>query len=62
MKSAAIFAPALLSVPMKVTPLLMPLVSINTTGIPAARADSMTLAKAFGSVGAIAIAVTPLVI
>ena len=62
MKSAAIFAPALLSVPMKVTPLLMPLVSMKTTGIPAARADSMTLAKAFGSVGAIAIAVTPLVI
>ena len=59
---AANSAPFLLFVPIKVTPLLLPFVSTNTTGIPLFIASSTIGANAFGSEGASAIASTPLAI
>ena len=56
---AARAAPASLSVPMNVTPSLLPLVSMNTTGMPAAMAASTAGASATGSVGASAMPATP---
>ena len=55
-------APATLSVPMNVTPSLEPLVSMNTTGMPAAIAASTDGPSATGSVGASAMPPTPWVI
>ena len=59
---AANSAPFLLFVPIKVTPLLIPCVSTNTTGTPLLIASSTIGAKAFGSAGASAIASTPFAI